>query len=70
MAIKISCDVCDADLTTSQCDDWKLTLTVDKIPFGNGQTFDIYVEPPIKPGTYVFCGMQCLTEFVKVINDA
>lgn len=58
--IEIKCDGCGRDLTrTSNCEDYRLALVVERIPSVGGVVTAMAAYPPIEQNAY-FCGLDCL----------
>jgi hypothetical protein len=65
--MKITCDRCEADLTTTgNCEDYRLALVNERVPSRGGATTDMIVYPLINVDMH-FCGLTCLTEWVNAL---
>ena len=59
------CDTCNKDLTrTSNCEDYRILLTSERIPSVGGFVTMMAIDPTFKRA-YHFCGSNCLVAFIK-----
>lgn len=62
---KTTCDACGHDLSiTKNCEDYRLTLTVERIPSVPGFVTLLAIDKPLKRDHH-FCGLGCLGKWMK-----
>lgn len=67
--ITITCDCCNADLTvTGNCEDYRLTLTVEHIPSWGGAVTAMAAWPPLSHDAY-FCNIKCLKDWIAKLSQ-
>lgn len=64
--VEVSCDVCEADLTsTGNCVDYRLVLVSERRASVGGFVTDVAIAPPVDRA-YYFCGLWCLAEWISI----
>lgn len=65
---KVTCDTCGADLNaTSNCVDYRLTLTAELLPSRSESVTMMMIYPPIDRDRH-YCGVRCLVNDPKLVD--
>jgi len=59
----ITCDNCTQDLTSAPGMEYRLCLTMQRLPYSSDTVYDYHRYPIMPGGPYYFCSLGCLDKW-------